>query len=509
MIELDRTNPKPLYQQLYEQFRHQIMVGTYPQGTRLPPIRQLADDLGIARNTVEGAYFQLAQEGYVSSRAGSGFVVQQLDLLPKNAHVTQKVTSETFVERLRQTGLWNDEDNTDGDRAPDGRSNGGIAAHARPQPLSDSSESNVLPVAYDFTYGNLQANSFPAQLWRRLVSEVLAGQDARRASTYGDGLGERGLRQQIAQALNRDSGVNCHPAQVVVRAGTQASLYNLLTLFDPMRDVIAMEEPGYDGARTVFENARFGLFPVPVTEGDDAFIAGLCRSGARLAYVTPSNQFPTGRILQQAARQRLLKWADETDAYIIEDDYCREFRYRARPLPSLQSLDRNGRVIYMGTFSKALSPALRMNYLVLPPDLLFSWRKLFANHYPEVPWLSQAVLQSYMEKGYWDRHLRKAQAYNKRKYQLLVGALRARMGKRVDVMENGSGLHLLVGPLDGRPQDELVALARRGGVKVYGTDRYWMSAKHPLENYVLVGFSAIRAEQIEPGIARLAEAWFC
>jgi GntR family transcriptional regulator/MocR family aminotransferase len=489
MITLDHTIHKPLYQQIYEHIRSQIMDGSYPVNTRLPPIRRLADDLGISRNTVESAYLQLSQEGYVNSRTGSGFVVEALDLMPQGSGARQREASDVFAERLRQTALWDESPGAAGTQQDDERTS---------QPT----------IEYDFTYGNLQDGSFPSQLWRKLTGEILLGCDAHKASTYTDALGERRLREQIAQMLRRDSGVDCHPAQVVIQAGTQACLYNLLTLFDPLHDTIAMEEPGYDGARRVFENARFRLFPVSVHEGNEAFIDALYNSHARLAYVTPSNQFPTGKVLQLATRQRLLKWASAEDAYIIEDDYCREFRYTTRPLPSLQSLDRDERVIYMGTFSKALSPALRMNYLVLPSDLLFQWHRLFENHYPEVPWLSQAVLQSYMEQGHWDRHLRKTQAQNKRKYQLLTNALRRHMGGRVDIMENGSGLHLLVCTLDGRHQDELVRTAATNGVKVYGTKRYWMNVRHPLPNYVLIGFSAIREDRIEAGIGQLAQAWF-
>ncbi|MDR0347685.1 MAG: PLP-dependent aminotransferase family protein [Coriobacteriales bacterium] len=499
MITLDHSSPKPLYQQIYEQLRAHIMDGSYRVGSRLPSIRHLATELGVARNTVDAAYLQLTQEGYVSSRAGSGFMVEALELMSEASPAQQRDASQNFIRRLSQTALW-DAPATNDDGADtlntNGESDDADGARSRPS------------INYDFTYGNLQDGSFPSQLWRRLVAEVLSGQDAYRASVYANRLGEPGLREQIARALHAEGGVNCHPAQVVVQAGTQAALYNLLTLFDPLRDVIAMEEPGYDGARSVFANARFRVFPLPVYEGNEAFIEALYDSRARLAYVTPSNQFPTGKILQMGARQRLLKWASSTNAYIVEDDYCREFRYTSRPLPSLQSLDRDERVIYMGTFSKALSPALRMSYLVLPPDLLFQWNALFENHYPEVPWLSQAVLQSYMEKGYWEKHLRKAQTRNRRKYQSLVNALQKYMGKRVDVMENGSGLHLLVGVLDKRHQNDLIDKAREAGVRVYGTRRYWMSNNHPLQNYVLIGFSAISEEKIEPGIARLAHAWF-
>jgi GntR family transcriptional regulator/MocR family aminotransferase len=486
MITLDHAANKPLYQQIYEQIRDHIMNGTYRVGTKLPPIRRLADDLEVSRNTIETAYLQLSQEGYVTSRTGSGFIVEALDLITENAHIRQKEISHAFVKRLAQTSLWKDEDETNGAN-------------------TNGTQSSA---TYDFTYGNLQDGSFPAQLWRRLSNEILSSCNACRASVYADRLGEPGLREQIAHTIHATSGVNCHPAQVVMQAGTQASLYNLLTLFDPLRDVIAMEEPGYDGARSVFENARFRLYPIPVCEGHERFIESLHNSHARLVYVTPSNQFPTGKVLQMSARQRLLRWASAENAYVIEDDYCREFRYTTRPLPSLQSLDRDERVIYMGTFSKALSPALRMSYLVLPPNLLFQWNKLFENHYPEVPWLSQAVLQSYMEKGYWSKHLRKAQAQNKRKYQTLVGALQKHLGNRVDIMENGSGLHLLVGVLDGRHQGELIESANQQGVRVYETNRYWMSAEHPMKNYVLIGFSAIAEKRIEAGIERLACAWF-
>ncbi|MDR2106727.1 MAG: PLP-dependent aminotransferase family protein [Coriobacteriales bacterium] len=507
MITLDRTSHKPLYRQVYEQLRDHIMSGDYPAGTKLPPIRRLADDLRISRNTVESAYLQLSQEGYVNSRAGSGFAVAPLDLMPEGSQANQQERSRSVIKRLRPTALWLDEpDETTG--AAGQRRQPSASQPSASQPAAPQSSASQSSVEYDFTYGNLQEGSFPAQVWRQLTNEALFGCDAYKVSIYTSSLGEQGLRRQIAQSLHITSGVNCHPSQVVIQAGTQASLYNLLTLFDPLRDVVAMEEPGYDGARRVFENARFRVLPVPVLEGDDAFIDGLYHSHARLAYVTPSSQFPTGQILQQGARQRLLKWASTEDAYLIEDDYCREFRYTARPLPSLQSLDRDERVIYLGTFSKALAPALRMNYLVLPPDLLFQWHKLFENHYPEVPWLSQAVLESYMEQGYWAQHLRRVQAQNKRKYQLLIDALHTCMGDRVSLMENGSGLHILVGVNDGRHQNELVEQALDKGVKVYDTNRYWMSSQHPLENYVLVGFSAIAEAQIEPGIQRLAEAWF-
>lgn len=245
-----------------------------------------------------------------------------------------------------------------------------------------------------------------------------------------------------------------------------------------------------------------------MTEGYDAFLEDLEASGARLVYLTPSSQFPTCRIMPTDIRERVLDWAERTDAYILEDDYCRDFRYRERSLPPLASMDTRGRVIYMGTFSKSLSPALRMNYLVLPEPLLARWRELFANSYSPVPWLNQKVLARFMTDGSWDRHLRRVQAKNRRKYDALTAALRECMGERVEVLECGTGLHLLVRVRDGRGQDELIAAAAAADVAVYPTKKYWADPAHRPGGIVLVGFSSIREEDIRPGIEALARAWF-
>jgi GntR family transcriptional regulator/MocR family aminotransferase len=207
-------------------------------------------------------------------------------------------------------------------------------------------------------------------------------------------------------------------------------------------------------------------------------------------------------------RQKLLKWASYSDAYIIEDDYCREFRYTSRPLPSLQSLDLNERVIYIGTFSKAFSPAIRLNYIVLPPALFFKWLDRFKGYHSETPWLTQAILEKFFAEGHWDAFLRRTQTRNKRKYEYLIAALKRFMGDKVDIREFGSGLHLLVGVKDGRDQHTLIDAAAKYGVRVYETDKYWIRKRHPMGNYVLIGFSSISRDMITPGIRRLSEAWF-
>ena len=325
---------------------------------------------------------------------------------------------------------------------------------------------------------------------------------------YNHPFGEEKLREAIAWRLNTQRGITCTADQIIVQGGTQTSLQNLLTLFDNTRDIVAMEEPGYDGVRAVFERSHFPIVPCRVLDGVQTFLSDIEQSGARLLYLTPSSQFPTCQVLPVEARERVLAWAERNDAYILEDDYCRDFRYRERSLPPLASMDTHGRVVYMGTFSKSLSPALRINYLELPEPLLERWKNHFANSYSPVPWLNQQVLARFMADGSWDRHVRRVQAKNRRKYETLTRVLRETMGNEVDILENGTGLHLLVRVRDGRSQSELIEAARAEDVQVYGTQKYWADPSHTPDSTVLVGFSAIAEEDIEPGIRALAKAWF-
>ena len=464
-MHLDDRLDTPLYQQLFDQLRHRIEEGGQPEGSRLPPIRSMAADLGCARNTVENAYALLAQEGYVKSRPGSGYIVQNVAFLQVDADRSQ----------------------------------------APGEKLLGADENRV---RYDFTYGNLEPGTFPAAAWRAITDDILLSVERTGCDAYNDPFGEEALRSAIAWRLATQRGIDCTPSQIIIQGGTQTSMQNLLALFDGARDVVAMEDPGYDGVRTVVERARFALAPCRVGAGADVFRADLEASGARLAYLTPSSQFPTCSVMPTDTREAVLKWAERHDAYLLEDDYCRDFRYRERSLPPLASMDRRGRVIYMGTFSKSLSPALRINYLVLPEPLRDRWREAFASSYSPVPWLNQQVLARFMTDGSWDRHLRCVQAKNRRKYETLTRVLRAIMGNDVEMLENGTGLHLLVRVRDGRPQDELVRRAAEADVAVYPTKKYWTDPAKHVSSTVLVGFSSIAEDDIEPGIRALAAAWF-
>ena len=485
MIALDFESPEPLYQQIYRSIRDDIVTRNLPAGAKLIAIRRLADDLHVARNTVETAYLQLAAEGYVASRPGSGYIVEDLDFDSLGTPGSAAKRAKERIERAMQS-----------------------QERFRDEPFNRHDK-----LAYDFTYGDRPVGSFPSQIWKSLTDEALFTAN-NKAACYGDGLGEPDLRRQIAQRVHVSRGVNCSAEQVVIQPGTQVALGNLLTLFDPARDAVAMEEPGYDGVSTVLRNRGFRRIPIPVRPldckkaGSQVFFDALEASGASLAFCTPSNQFPTGMTMPLSSRIRMLDWAKRTGAFIIEDDYCREFRYETRPIPSLQSLDENDRVIYMGTLSKVLSPALRMSYIVLPPELLERWRTVFANYYCPVPWLSQETLRLFMEKGHWDRYTRKTVTEYRKRRNALMAAIERELDGRVDVLGGQAGLHLLMRTRDERGQDELVEAAKTQGVRVYKTEKYWMGQPHSMEDYVLVGFSSIKTELIDEGIRHLARAWF-
>ncbi|WP_165251986.1 PLP-dependent aminotransferase family protein [Adlercreutzia sp. ZJ304] len=461
-MQFDENSTAPLYMQIFDHFRTVIENNAISAGQKLPSIRGLATQIDCSRNTVESAYRMLVQEGYAISRRGSGYIVQDASIL----HATPK--SDT----------------------------------------SDNQTPEKKCYAYDFTYGNLQKGTFPTSAWRSFTDDVLMSIEKQIINEYTDPLGEITLRREIAFRLNSSRDIHCIPEQVIIQGGTQPSVQNLMALFDRKHDTVLMEDPGYDGTRKAFQRSGFEVKPCRVDNGTTTFLSDVMQSGAKLAYVTPSSQFPTCQAMPLDVRNKMVQWALENDAYILEDDYCREFRYRERPAPPFASLDHQGRVIYMGTFSKTLSPTLRMNYLVLPLELLKKWEDEFGNSYSAVPWLMQETLARFMHSGQWDRHLRRIQSLNKRKYETLLDSLWRCMGQRIAVRENGTGLHVLIDVLDGRTPEELIELAMKENVRVYNTQKYCMLDHSTMRSCILIGFSAIPEEDIEPGIKALSRAWF-
>ncbi len=457
-----------MYRQIYQCIRDGIACGVLDPGDKLPSIRKLAAQLGIARNTIDNAYKQLCVEGYVRSRQGSGYIVCDIAL-----------------DELKDIASCS--------TAPDDE-----------VPLDSVKEQ----YSYDFLYGNLCNDVFPIDIWRRLTADVLSQGNARGLATYSTKRGNRGLRLQIASYLARTRGVTCRPEQIIMTSGTQQSIALVLGLFDPARDRVAMDDPGYYAAHAMFRNAGFTLEGLRSDTGPGLFMEDVEKSHARLIYTTPSHQFPFGWCMDQNTRAQLLAHAVQNDAFIFEDDYDSSYRYNSHPVPSLHSMDQWGRVIYLGTFSKILSPALRMSFVILPPSLLQRYEQNYRGTRSTVCSIEQATLQRFIEQGFMEKHVRRTTLAYRKRYLLLMDLLRQEFDDRVKIHEGEAGLFVLLAVNNGLDQEDLVTSAGRKDVRVYHTRRFWLNPADAPDNLILLGFSAADEQTIQNGIPLLRRAWF-
>ena len=397
---LDRTSEVPLFRQLLIAIREAILEGSLRPGTRLPSTRTIAVDLGVARNTVLVAFEQLTAEGYLESRVGAG----------------TRIASIEVRERRR--------------RAPAG-SRSETALSSRGRRLSTRSPSAVVSTPGAFQPGQSDLAHFPHALWGRLLARH-ARNPRQEILTYNDTGGLAALQGAIADYLGAARGVRCESDQVVVFGGAQAALDLVARMVTDPGDPVWIEDPAYGGARVALTGARAELVPVPVDEeGFDAPAAFDQNQSARAAYVTPSSQFPLGHTMSLARRLRLLEWADQQQAWIIEDDYNSEYRYRGLPMTALQGLDEHERVIYLGTFSKTLLPGLRLAYAVVPAALVPAFRKALRNTGQDAPLLLQAALADFLAEGHFASHVRRMRPIHAERQDTLVGRLRDRLWDRL------------------------------------------------------------------------------
>ncbi|WP_438446769.1 PLP-dependent aminotransferase family protein [Gorillibacterium sp. sgz5001074] len=477
---LDPTSPDALYIQLYRSIRGDILAGRIPSGARLPSIRKLCARLALSRTPVALAYEQLLAEGYIVSRPRSGLFVAELEA-PADA---------------------------------------GKPPARDQQPPASSGESGQAPRlrAYhapadarpgiDFGYGAVDVSAFPLTRWRRLLNRSFRPEQAR-TLLYGELQGERRLREQLAIYLHQSRGVRCTADDIVIGAGTYHSLDLLFQLLEGEKLCLATEEAVNDGVQALFR--RYGytgarLLPLPLEE-DGIRLDPLGSGGVRAVYVTPSHQFPYGMILSAAKRLQLLQWAAENGAYLIENDYDGEFRYGGRPIPSLQGMDRADRTVYVGTFSKALTPSFRLSYMVLPKPLLAKFRQGAHSYDQLASPLFQVALRLFMEEGDLERHVRRMKGLYQRKHDLLLEELRARLDRLVEPIGTGSGLHILAKCLGSFSEAELIGRASARGVRVYPVSVYALSQGAAPPSTVLLGFGGLSEEDIRRGVRLLEEAW--
>jgi GntR family transcriptional regulator / MocR family aminotransferase len=471
----------PLYRRIGHALKSAIRSGRLAHGARLPSTRALAAGLGVSRNTVMLAYEQLVAEGYVVSRHRSTTSVAA-GLASRSAPVLSRPRREGRL-RLSTYGRWLMKD------------------PAMPPSGSYASRPGL---RYDFRYGRPAMQEFPRATWRRLLA-ARARRIAVDTCGYGPPAGYRPLREALAEYLGRSRGMSCHADQIVIVNGSQQALdLAARVLLDPGHRV-AIEEPHYHGSRLVFEAAGARLIGVPVDgEGLDPAQLPPGTARARLVCVTPCHQFPTGVIMPVGRRQALLDWASRTGAWVVEDDYVSEFRYEGRPLEALQALDRTGRVIYVGTFSKTLFPALRLAYLVLPRPLVrpFVAAKWMADRYTAM--LGQEALTDFITSGHFERYLRRACTRNAGRRRVLIDALKQRLGDRVEIAGENAGVHLLVWLNDVRPPEleSLIARAAGVGVGLYPISAYYL--RPPDRAGLLFGYASRSEAEIRAGIDRFA-----
>ena len=442
---LDPASRVPLYQQLYRSLAGEIRSGALPAGTRMPGKRSLAEALGVSVNTVDGAYQMLAAEGYLASRARSGFYVQEYPALP-----------------------------------------GRPEPPAAPEPAAAPADP---PVRFDLSTGGVDTRLFPFRTWARLQKELLY--TSPQLLARGDPRGDIQLRQALAGYLEEYRGVRCTPGQIVVGAGIEY----LLSLLAPLLPgPAAVEDPGYPRARQVLENSGRPCRLIPVDEGGLS-VADLAASDAAVCYVTPSHQFPTGVTMPAPRRAELLGWAAAAPGrYIIEDDYDSEFRFDTRPLPSLQGMaGGDGPVIYLSTVARSLAPGIRIAYMVLPRSLLPAWQERYSLYSATVGRFEQQTLARFIQEGYFTRHLARSRMTYKARRNALAGALTEAFGPKARLSGLHTGLHLLLHLAGPVPSDQaLVRTARQAGIRLAALSGYSMAspARCPSGTLVL-GYGAL------------------
>jgi GntR family transcriptional regulator/MocR family aminotransferase len=470
-IVLNRASEIPLHRQIYDTWRQGILAGRLTPGHRVPSTRELAAALSVARSTVTIAYDQLTAEGYLESERGSGtFVCRDLP-----------------DEPVMPAPLTDDEAR--------GRRAVRLSAYAaRLEPAFPRVP--AVPGTIDLSKYSPDLNRFPFRVWRRLILRHL-----REATPvvfeYAEwGVGHEPLRRQVSRYLARSRAVRCTPQQVIVVSGSQQALDLCARILINPGDQVAVENPGYLGARQLFAAHGARLRPVPVDE--HGLLVSDLPDEARVLHVTPSHQFPTGVSMALARRLELLEWARPRGAVIIEDDYDSEYRYRGAPLPALQGLSRTVPVIYVGSFSNVMFPGLRIGYVVLPQDLVepFARAKWHSDRHTTL--LEQAALADFLNQGHLERHIRRMRRLYARRREVLVEELQRHFGDQVAISGDAAGMYVLVRFMSAA----IPSRAGKRGVVLASTGRYYLGGA-PAHEYIL-RFSGITERAIREGVRRLA-----
>lgn len=448
---LDRSGASPLYEQLYRALKADILSGALPGGSRLPSGRALAEHLGLSRVTVETAYAQLLAEGYLTSRPRAGYFVEQL-------------TPQELPPRVSE---------------PEAQP---------PEPETAQSRS---------------AQLFPFSVWARLMRGVLLDRRQELLRPAPDA-GLPALRQAVAAELYRQRGVHVSPEQVYIGAGAEY-FYNLLIQFFGHGRVYALENPGHRKIARVYQANQVAVWPIGM-DADGVIPELLEQSGAEVLHISPSHHYPTGTVTPITRRQALMRWLTaQPGRYLIEDDYDSEFRFSGLPIPTIQSMDRSGRVIYMNTFSRTISPSLRISYMILPRTLLPQWQTAMGFYSCTVPSFEQMTLTRFLAEGYFEKHLsRMKKHYRAVRAQLFSVLHTPQAVRQCAVHDTDAGLHLVL-ELKNAPEPEaLRALLRQSGLPDALLSDFFLDAPSPqAQKSIVLGYADAEPAQLEAALTAL------
>ncbi|MDC0932504.1 PLP-dependent aminotransferase family protein [Arcobacteraceae bacterium] len=450
MYFIDKSSKIPLHIQLYNEVKKEI-IHSLKVGDKLQSIRKVSSLYNLSKTSVESAYSQLVAEGYVDSYPKSGYFITDTNF--------QGFENEVIV--------------------------------------TDEKKEEKEEYLYDFLHARLEKSSFPLKIWKRISHKVI--DDSLDFGSYSEPQGEYSLREEITKYLMSSRGVKCNASQVVICNGFGDSIALLIRLLNKKYDTLAIENPGYHVAQKAFEISGYNIKRIPVDD-NGINIDQLKKSNAQLVYITPSHQFPTGVTMPIANRIKLLEWAKKNDSMILEDDYDSELNYDNRPIPSLQGLDRNQKVVYIGTFSKSLSPALRVSYIVIPKFLLQNLNSTFES---KVSLFTQKTLEGFMKEGHWERHLKKIRTLYKKKYHLMKKMLTSELGDTMKIVNQGGGLCININPTVDFDFEKFKKLAKENKINLcFAKERVggdW--------DAFMMGFGGLKEEEIDPAIKLFSSLW--
>ncbi len=453
----------PLYEQIYQEIRKDILSGVLPGKSRLPSTRGLAATLNVSRNTVDTAYYQLQAEGFIEAAPKSGFYV--CDIQPDD-HLPLLAPTESFPKSCVQ---------------------------------KDAAKTTASSPVIDFSPHAIDISRFPDSVWRKLSRRAL--EEEKELFLLGDHYGDAPLRNAICNYVCLSRQTLCRPEQIITGAGVDYLLQMLSLVFRHLGlEEITMENPCYIQAANIFRSNSLRLTAGLLDEG------GLTLSSiperCPLVYVTPSHQYPMGTVMPFGRRKELLDWAKKGNRYIIEDDHDSEFRYKGRPIPSLQGMDDSSHVIYIGTFSRSIAPAIRAGYMILPPSLLPVYQKVCGHYSCTLSRLEQAILTRFIREGYFEKHISRMRKWYKAKHDHILRCLHPLLQQYgIRLQGENAGLHLTLTLPPELTETSVLSKASEIGVRLYGLHEYFLTS--PAQSGILLGYSNLSLDEIAEGIQYL------